>query len=217
MKKMILSLLMVASIFSSGYAQNANQQLQAAVAKLANAEKVKDYIQLAGEFEQMANDDPGNWLPDYYAAFCNAKIGWLYQDDGEKIEPFADKAEEHINRVLQQLDTSKQKTELSEVYCIKSMLNRARVFVNPMTQGRKYGPAAFQYLQMALRINPANPRAIYLDGWEKFYTPKMYGGDKKKAKELLQKAIAGLNAEQLPANYPHWGKKEAEELLTKLK
>lgn len=217
MKKTILLLLMAASIFSLGYAQDNNRQLQAAVTKLASAEKAKDYIQLAGEFEQVANNNPSDWLPGYYAAFCNAKVGWLYQDDGEKIEPFADKAEEQINKVLQQLDTAKQKAELSEVYCIKSMINRARVFVNPMTQGRKYGPAAFQYLQAALKINPANPRAIYLDGWEKFYTPKMYGGDKKKAKELLQKAIAGLNAEQSPNDYPHWGKKEAEELLAKIK
>jgi hypothetical protein len=218
MKKTIFSILTVVVMSATGLAQNGtDQQLEATVSKLQTAEKARDYIQLAGEFEQIANTDNKNWLAHYYAAFCNAKIGWLYQDDGERIEPFANKAEHHIKAASSLLDTATQKQQLSEIYCVQSMLNKARVFVNPMTQGRKYGPIAYQYLQMARKINPKNPRATYLEAWDKFYAPKMYGGDKGKAKELLQQALGQLNAEQATNNNPQWGKKETEELLSKLK
>lgn len=217
MKTTILSVLIMLTFFSAGVAQNnIGQQLASAVARLQTAEKPKDYIQLAGEFEKIASNS-NNWLSHYYAAFCNAKIGWLYQNDGERIEPFADKAEQHAKAALSLLDTLNQKKELSELYCVESMLNRARVFVNPMTQGTIYGPAAFIYLQRAVAANPGNPRASYLSGWEKYYTPKMYGGDKKKAKELLQQAKTQLSAEKPVSNYPHWGEREIEELLAKMK
>lgn len=217
MKRTIVLVLALSVIFSAGFAQgSADGQLAASVAKLQTAQKPKDYILLAGEFERVANNS-NNWLPHYYAAFCNAKLGWLYQDDGERIEPFADKAEQQAKAALALLDTVKQKKEVSEVYCVVSMLNRARVFVNPMTQGPKYGPTAFIYLQRAVAANPENPRALYLNGWDKYYTPKMYGGDKKKGKELVQQAQLKLSAEKPEANYPHWGNKEIEELLAKMK
>ncbi|HXL54834.1 MAG TPA: hypothetical protein VN958_01170, partial [Chitinophagaceae bacterium] len=190
---------------------------QQQVAKLDKASTAKDYEQLANDFKNIADAQKTQWLPYYYAAFCNAKIGWFYQDDGDKIEPYADKAEEQIKKAQSLLDTSKQKKELSEVYCVLSMTNRARVFINPMTYGREYGPAAGQYTQLAKKANADNPRALYIEGWEKFSTPKMWGGDKKKAKELLTTAKQKLDSNTSSGIEPHWGKKEVEDLLKQLK
>lgn len=217
MKKVIFLVVAALTMMTATRAQEANvQHLQSAVAKLASASNVKKYQQLASEFANIAEAQKTNWLPWYYAAFCNAKIGWLLENDGDLIEPFAKKAEVQIQKSLSLLDTAKQKKELSEVYCVLSMVKRANVFINPMTYGRQYGPAASQYIQSARRIDPENPRAIYLEGWEKYATPKMWGGDKKKAKELLELATQRLNTQQVSDNYPHWGKKEVEETLKKL-
>jgi hypothetical protein len=191
------------------------QQLQPAVAQLDKAASAKDYQQLATQFEQLTASEPNNWLHWYYAAYCNAKTGWLYQNDGERIEPFADKAGQQIGKALSLLDTTKQKKELSEVYVVLSMVNRDRVFINPMTYGRKYGPDAGKYVQLALKTNPSNARALWLAGWEKYATPKMWGGDKNKAKELLQQAQQHLNTQPADLN-PHWGKQETAEILKKL-
>lgn len=217
MKKAIF--LAVASLFilTTTHAQTGNdQQLNSAVTRLSNATNVKNYQQLATEFANIAEAEKTNWLPWYYAALCNAKIGWLYEDDGDLIEPFAKKADAQIKKALSLLDSAKQKKELSEVYCVLSMVNRANVFINPMTYGRQYGPAASQYIKLARQVNPQNPRAVYLEGWEKYSTPKMWGGDKQKAKELLEQAAKQLNAQQVSGSYPHWGKKEVEEVLKKL-
>ena len=218
MKKTIFSLVMILSFVFVATAQDAyTQQMKTAVSKLDRSASVKEYQQLANEFKSIADQQKTQWLPYYYAAFCNAKIGWLYEDDGEKIEPFADIADGQIKKAQSLLDTAKQKKELSEIYCVISMTNRARVFINPSTYGRQYGPAASQYIRLAEKENPDNPRAIYLDGWEKYSTPKLWGGDKKKAKELLENAKQKLNAGSSADINPHWGKNEVDELLKNLK
>jgi len=218
MKKTISIIAISILMYSVSHAQDAyTQQMQAIVTRLDNANSVKDYEQLATTFERVADAQKTQWLPYYYAAFINAKIGWLKQDDPDNIEPFANKAEEEIKKAQALLDTSKQKKELSEVYCVLSMLNQAKVFINPQTYGPKYGPAAHQYMKLAEAANPDNPRVIYLEGWQKFATPKMWGGDKTKAKELLTAAKQKLESDSSPGIQPHWGKKEVEEILTRIK
>jgi hypothetical protein len=192
-------------------------QLQSLVTRIDQSATVKDFQQLANEFGELAEEQPNNWLNWYYAAWCNAKISWLYMDDGDKIEPFANKADEQIKKAYHLLDTTKQKKELSEVYVVLSLVNRARVYINPMTYGRTYGPPAGLYTQKARRTDPENPRALYIEGWEKYATPKAFGGDKQKAKELLEQAKQKLDGNKTADTTPHWGIKETEELLAKLK
>ncbi len=138
MKKAILIITATISTYAVINAQDAyTEQMQQQVAKLDNATTVKDYQQLSGNFLRIADAEKTQWLPYYYAAFCNA-------------------------------------------------------------------------------TNPDNPRAIYLEGWEKFSTPKMWGGDKTKAKELLTSAKQKLDNNTSPGIEPHWGKKEVDELLKQL-
>ncbi|MBS1496989.1 MAG: hypothetical protein JST09_04930 [Bacteroidetes bacterium] len=66
-------------------------------------------------------------------------------------------------------------------------------------------------------VNPQNPRAFNLVGWQKFATPKAWGGDKAKAKELLQQANQLLMQESDAGVSSHWGKTEVEELLKQIK
>jgi len=213
---LIFAAIVMSSVFVNAQ-QSPDQRLQSAVLKLDKADKTKDYEQMANEFLQIASAEKTDWLSWYYAAYCNAMVGWLSQDDPDHIEPFADKADEQIRKARALLDTASQKKELSEVYCVLSMLNRARVFMNPATYGREYGPKASQYVKMAEAADSINPRALYLEGWEKFTTPKAWGGDKVKAKEILQKSEQKLEAGSSTGVYPHWGRKEVEELLNQLK
>ncbi len=201
------------------HAQDAyTQQMQSAVTKLDHANSINDYQQLAGYFAQLATVQTTKWLPHYYAAFCNAKIGWLKQDtDPDNIQIFADKADEEIKKALSLIDTSSQKKELSEIYCVQMILNQARVFINPETYGPKYGPAAFNFTRLAEKANADNPRMLYLAGWQKFATPKAFGGDKEKAKQLLTLAKEKLEAQSSTGIGPRWGKREVNELLQQIK
>jgi hypothetical protein len=218
MKKTILIIASAFMMYSFANGQDAyTKQMQQQVKMLDNANTIKDYEQLAANFMRLAQAEKTQWLPYYYSAFCDAKVGWLKQDDPDNIEPFANKADEEIKQAQALIDTAKQKTELSELYCVLSMINRARVFINPSTYGRQYGPAASRYIRLAEKANPDNPRALYLDGWEKFSTPKMWGGDKLKAKELLETAKQKLDNNTVSGIEPHWGKKEVQDILNQLK
>jgi len=192
-------------------------QVQAAVARLDQATTVKDYQVLADEFKGIADRQKNAWLPFYYAGYCNARIGWLNQRDGDNIEAFANKGDEEVRKALSLIDTARQKKELSEIYCVLSMVNRDRVFINPMSFGSKYGPVAGRYTQLAMQEDPGNPRAYWLAGWEKYATPKLWGGSKTKAKELLETAEKQLDAAPSAGIAPHWGRKEVAELLKELK
>lgn len=212
MKKTILSLLLLLSCSVFVMAQS----LEDAVHKLDGAASVKDYEALEKTFVTLTAQQPNSWLPWYYAAYCNARIGFLYQDDGDKIEPYSVKGEEQIGRAQTLLDSAKQRQELSEVLTVASMVNRTKVFINPMTYGRKYGMLSEKYLQQALQLVPENPRALYVRAWVKYHTPKMWGGDKQLAKELAEKSLGLLTKDKAGAA-PHWGKAEDEALLGKFR
>jgi hypothetical protein len=216
MKKLMISLMMLAGFSGFGQGNSEADALQNAVARLDKAGSVKEYEALEKEFSAMAASGKTAWLPYYYAAFCNAKIGFLYQDDGERVEPYSNRGEELAKKAQSLLDTVQQKKELSEVYTVISMVYRTKVFINPMTYGRKYGTLSQQYLDRARQLNPENPRAIYVEAWVKYNTPKMWGGDKNLAKQQAEQSLHMLENNATGVN-PHWGKKEDGELLGKYK
>jgi hypothetical protein len=215
MKKAILIIAGIITMQFVSTAQDAaySKQMEENVLSLDNAKAVGDYQQLQNTFARLADSKKTDWLPYYYAAFCNAKIGWLYQEDGDKIEPFANLAEVQIKKAAALLDAAKDKIEISEVYCVFSMVYRAKVFVNPMSYGKKYGPVAHKYIEKARQMNADNPRVSFLEGWEKYYTPKLWGGNKTKAKELLELALKQLENKSSSTTYPRWGKSECEAIL----
>ena len=76
-----------------------------------------------------------------------------------------------------------------------------------------YGKEADIDLQKAMTLNPDNPRLYYLRGMSIFGTPEQFGGGKEKAKPIFEKAVALYKTEQLKPLYPHWGQKQAEDML----
>jgi hypothetical protein len=216
MKKVSVLVLLVVITQSVSRAQNEafTKQMESAVSRLDNAKLVGDYQKLANDFTRIGAGNRTQWLPHYYAAYCNARIGWMYEKiDPEKIEPFITVAAQQIAKAKSLIDSTTQKKEMTEIYCVLSMIKRGWVFVNPMTYGMKYGTASKMYLEMAKDLEPENPRVLYLDGWEKYNAPKIWGGDKDKAKELLTLAIQILNGHPSKGIYPRWGKSLCEDIL----
>lgn len=211
MKNVIIML--VALIPVSGFAQKQGDTspLEQLVAKFDEATTVVDYETLEAQFAALSETDR-QWLPPYYAALCNANIGFLLEKEGERIEPYSDRGLEQLKEARSLIDSATQRKELAEVYVVASLLYRTKVFINPMTMGRKYGPTAGKYLELALKIDADNPRAIYVDAWNKYHTPKAWGGDKRLAKELAQKSLA-LLANEEQGIQPHWGARESKQLI----
>jgi hypothetical protein len=208
--KQMISLIAVFFMLNTVKAQD--QQLAAAVAKLNTAASIADYQQLANEFGRLAAAAPTQWLPAYYAAYSNTRIAFL-QKDPERAMQFSNLAEEQIKKAEAIVKPVGDQKELAEVYTVYSFVNRSRVEADPMVNGRKYGPAAGAHLGKARQLDPTNPRALYLDGLVKFKTPAMWGGDKKKAKELFEQALKQFEVKPASAVAPQWGRADCEKMI----
>lgn len=169
--------------------------------------RTESLVNLSNSFERIAMAEKTQWLPYYYAAFCQVNYAFMEQDKS-KTDAIADKADQLI-RVADSL-----MPKHSEISCIRSMIASARLMVNPMQRYMQYGQESEQHLRNAMAQDSSNPRPYYLKGQALKYTPEQFGGGCKAAKEFLQTAIdkyAGF----VPASelHPAWGKPQVERLM----
>ena len=178
--------------------------------KLQDAKTPESFQTAANGFERIAGAEPKEWLPKYYAAFCYVMQAMTVQDK-DKVDGIVDQAEKL-------LDDATAINKNDEILCVQSLCQSARIGVNPMTRGMKYGQQSAKLLAQAKEINPNNPRTYYLEAQSKYYTPEAFGGGKKIAKELFEKAVIAY-ASFKPANdlMPDWGKEQTIQMLEKCK
>ena len=162
----------------------------------------------ANTFERIGNAEKKEWLPLYYAAYCY--VNMTYSTKGNTIDTYCDKAETFIKKA----DSISPNN--SEIFTIKAQIASARISVNPMTRGQKYGTEAGEIREQAKKLDPTNPRPYYLEGTAFFYTPPMFGGGKDKAKPSFEKAKSLYEAFKPASSIaPHWGAKSNEYFLQK--
>jgi tetratricopeptide (TPR) repeat protein len=78
-----------------------------------------------------------------------------------------------------------------------------------MVAGMRYGPAANDARDAALKLGPRNPRVLFLVALNTWFTPKMWGGGEDKGYELMQRAAAEFATEAPARPLPAWGHAEA--------
>jgi hypothetical protein len=94
----------------------------------------------------------------------------------------------------------------------------ARIGVDPMSRGMKFGMEASKLLTQAKEKNPANPRIYLLMGQNKFYTPEAFGGGKKAAAEYFTLAVEKFAAfKPVDELSPTWGLESAQKMLEQCK
>lgn len=211
MKQILFSLLMVTGISFAAQAQSEQYQQamgqQVSLLDSASTFTPTGIQQAANTFERIAEAEKTQWLPYYYAAYCRVNEAFFTQDKG-KVDEIADKALVNIEKA------AALKGKDSEISCILSMIASARIGVDPMTRGMKYGMESGQHLEEAKKLNPENPRVYMLEGQSLFYTPEAFGGSKSKAKEKFEEAMKKFAAEK-PADKitPHWGEAYTKMLI----
>lgn len=164
-------------------------------------------LTIANNFERIANAEKTQWLPYYYAAFCQVNIGFFEQDK-TRVDGIADKATELIKKA-DSLNPGN-----SEISCIKSMIASCHMMVNPMVRWQEYGAESNNNMEAAMKQDPANPRPYYLKGQGLKYTPEQFGGGCKTALPVLETALEKYASFQ-PASelHPNWGKEIAQGLV----
>lgn len=164
-------------------------------------------LTVANNFERIAAAEKTQWLPYYYAAFCQVNYGFIQQDKA-KTDGYANKA----NELIAKADSLSPNN--SEISCIKSMIASCHMMVDPATRWMEYGKESSSNLDAAIAQDATNPRPYYLKGQGLRYTPEQFGGGCKTAKIELQTALDKYTGFK-PAGelHPNWGKEQVEKLL----
>src|SRR5664279_756072 len=207
----IIFLFTFLTVFSAaGFSQSEEYvpDMKALIAKIDTSFKnPSNLLDLANEFEHIAIEAKNQWLPFYYAAFCEVNYGFMEQDK-DQVDGFADKA----TALLASADVLAPNN--SEISCIKSMIASCHMMVNPMQRWQEYGAESNGNMEKAMQEDPANPRPYYLKGQGLKYTPEQFGGGCKTALPALQTALDKY-ASFKPASelHPTWGLEQVKALM----
>ncbi len=209
MKKLLfLSVLISLSFVSFSQSEKYTAAMQKNIAAIDSGFRNPAYLlTLANNFERIAVAEKNQWLPYYYAAYCQVNNGFMEQDK-DKVDAIADKATDLIFK------SDSLAPNNSEISCIKSMIASCHMMVNPMQRFMEYGAENSSNIDKAMVQDPTNPRPYLLQGQTLKYTPEQFGGGCKVALPILQTSLE-KHASFKPATEfsPTWGKSRVEQLI----
>lgn len=208
MKKMILATLLLSTIMVNAQSDKYAAAMRKNLDMFDSAKTTVDFQGVAAAFERIGDAEKTQWLPYYYAGLALTMPGWTdtkldKDENAERIKTLCDKADA----------LATDNADKSEILALKNMAATQQMIVDPQSRWSTYGQEGAGYLSKAKQLNPNNPRLYYLEGAGIFGTPEQFGGGKSKAKPVLQKAVELFKADQPKPLYPHWGQKQAEDML----
>jgi hypothetical protein len=213
-----LGALTILSAIAFAQSEKYTTAMQDKIAAMDTTQSPEQLKSLSTAFERIADAEKTQWLPYYYAALAQVNAGYFSMDNkmsggmADKLDPIADKAETLLNKA------EAMSKENSEIYIVKKMIASLRMLADPMSRYMTYGPQAAEALELAKKYNPENPRAYYLEGQDKLFTPEQFGGSKAEAKKLFELALQKYDSYK-PANalMPDWGRGSTEYFLSMAK
>lgn len=157
---------------------------------------------IANKFERIANAEGKEWLPYYYHALCQIKLGLaaMEKNEGDKIAAYVANAQASFDKAAKLTSTN------SELETLQGYIYMATIWESPMVKGATYGPKASKAFDKAIEMDPNNPRPYMLKGQNLFFTPEFFGGGAKKAAPLFGQAQEKFDTfEPATALSPKWG------------
>jgi hypothetical protein len=208
MKKLLFISAIMIAVAANAQSDKYVAAMQSNLQKFETAKTINDYEALAAAFTRIGDAEKTQWLPYYWAAIALSTGTWA----DEKVDKEAMAA-----RIIVLADKADAFTtdnaDKSEILVLRNMAATQQMVVDPQSRYMSYGQQAAGYLQKGMSLNANNPRLYYMQGMSVFNTPEQFGGGKAKAKPIFEKAVALYKAEKAKPLYPHWGDKEAENML----
>jgi hypothetical protein len=213
MKKTILSITIILTTLA-GMSQSKEYYgaMGDALGQYANCKSINDFQSLGNRFNLIANAEKTEWLPLYYHAHCYIIMSFMEPTDVKKKDEYLDVAEKSITKMIELAPNE------AEVYALQSMFFSARLVVNPMERGQKFGMLSGQAVGKALALESNNPRAKFIKLRNDMGAAQFYGKDPKEycpqASELFE---TWDNYKIKSPLYPSWGKDQVGEIIAECK
>lgn len=186
---------------------NYDTLMRNALVKLSLAESYEQFHRSAENFDRIAGESPENWLPVYYSIL--AKTLGAYMMEAERALPIADDLEEEL-KALRDRDS-----DVSEVLALRGMILTIKVAKEPQTYGMSLSPAIVSDYKEAIRLDPENPRPLYLLAQFGMRSAPYYGKEPRQYCSMLEKARELYRIAPEAGFEPSWGKEKADGLWEK--
>ncbi|MCG8699619.1 MAG: hypothetical protein MI922_16310 [Bacteroidales bacterium] len=211
--KLVYVLMLATIIITTAHAENTYVSVMkknlSMLDTISRQMDVNGFVSLANKFDLIAKKEQSEWLPMYYAAYCYCIANYGLNSKKQK-DSFVDKAEQYIDQAAERAGE-----ENDEIVLLKAYIIQARSNVDPKSRARKYSGQVENLLKKVEKLNGENPRIYFMRGENLYYTPKMFGGGKDKAKPVLEMAIEKYSTFVLKDElYPSWGKERTMTLLS---
>lgn len=212
MKKYLLSFALVCMSLTAFAQTDYEKIMTEKIAKIETCKTPEDFQTLANDFERIGSKESSQWLPPYYAAFSQIQKGRVMMRNGnmQELDGVASQAEKFLG-----LAQSLAGADNAEIHLLKKMANSLRMMVNPAQRFMTDGARASEELNIAEKLDAANPRIALIKAEDIYFTPEQYGGSKTKGLELFKEALVKYNNYKLKtALDPNWGRSEAEYFIS---
>ncbi len=176
-------------------------QLQQAV----NAWQEPDLLQARAHFERLLTSAERNELVRYYIALADLRLTIYYigVKNNDKAKQLVDEGIDYIKQTIE------LNADFADGHSLLSSLYGNKIGLNPI-MGMVLGPKSGKAMERAMEIDAKNPRNHLIAGQSAFYTPKMFGGGKEKAKTSFERAIELYDSVKIADPLaPDWGYEEA--------
>ncbi len=204
MKHFLLSITMLASIAAFSQSDKYTMAMQKNLAMLDSAKSAASLNAASAAFERVGDAEKTQWLPYYWAALAKVRIGWV--DNSVDKDKLADETKALIAK-------GEAINSNSEFQTLRDMAAVQQMTVNPQERWQTYGKEASDALQKGMQMDPKNPRLYYLQGMSVVNTPEQFGGGKKAALPIFQKAADLYKTEEKKPLYPTWGADKTDEQI----
>ncbi|KFF73989.1 hypothetical protein HX13_15815 [Chryseobacterium sp. P1-3] len=212
MKKYILSFALVLVSLTAFAQADYEKIMTEKIAKIETCKTPEDFQALANDFQRIGSKESSQWLPAYYAAFASIQKGRVLMRNGnmQELDAIAGQAEKYL-ATAQNLAGA----DNAEIHLLRKMAFSLRMMVNPQQRYMTDGVRAAEELNVAEKLDPANPRIALIKAEDTYFTPEQYGGSKTKGIEQFKTALARFNSyKPKTALDPNWGKSEAEYFIS---
>jgi tetratricopeptide (TPR) repeat protein len=209
MKTLTLSLFLFISA-TGMKAQTINQYnaaMQKGLGLIDSASTAEQFTAAANLFERVAAAAPQQWLPQYYAGYCDMLSAVLGKQTNQIKDALYDKAMTYAEKA------NVLKKDNSEIFVLEGYITFMKMAVAPQERAMAMIPKADELLGKAMALNPENPRAFLVKGQDTFFTPEAFGGGKANAKMLLISATDKYKKDKPLDFEPRWGATRCQELL----
>lgn len=208
---LLIVFLFTISITSNVYASDDKEFLQTmekTVNKLDTASSVLTFKSVKNQFERISSKYKDEWLPVYYAAYCDLES--IYRGNNSQGNMLL------LNDAKDRLDalSANKSVDQSELNTLWGYYYNALIMADPQSNGQKYFSYVISFYKKAIQQDAENPRPVFLLAFFEMHLPAFLQKDKDYC-DQFRKANRLFQQSDQQNIHPHWGEKFLSGLLAK--